>query len=93
METIDLATVVSAANVVLLLSLLYIYASNYLKLRSRFALGLALFAFLVLLKNVAALYYQLMMVMYYTGQVAGIALMLNGLEALGLAVLVYISWK
>jgi hypothetical protein len=93
METIDFATVLTSLNVLLLLSLIYVYVSNYVKLRSRFALGLLLFALLLLLQNLAALYFQLMMIMYYTNEVAGFALVLNALEALGLACLVYISWK
>lgn len=93
MQTIDVATIVSALNVVFLLSLIYIYASNYLKLKSNFGLGLLLFAVLLLLQNLAALYFQLMMIMYYSSAVAGFALVLNSLESLGLACLVYISWK
>ena len=93
METIELCSIFSVFNVILLLSLIYIYVSNYLKLKSTFALGLILFAVLLILHNLAALYFQLMMVMYYTEQVAGFAMVLNALETLGLVCLVYISWK
>ncbi|HSB46897.1 MAG TPA: hypothetical protein VLD37_02700 [Candidatus Bilamarchaeum sp.] len=93
MEMIDLATLASALNVVILAALIYVYARNYLKLKSNFGLGLMLFASLLLLHNLAAVYFQVMMIMYYTTEVAGFAFVLNVLEALGLSILAYISLR
>ena len=93
MEMIDLATIVSAINVLMLLTLISVYAKNYLKMRTNIGLGLILFASLLLLHNLAAVYFQVSMIMYYTSEVAGFAFILNVLEALGLAILAYISLK
>jgi hypothetical protein len=93
METVDIATIVSVLNVLFLVSLMYIYLANYLKMKTRFGLGLLIFGAMLMLQNLAALYCQLNMVMYYTAEVASVALVLNSLECVGLAALVYISWK
>jgi hypothetical protein len=93
MEMIDLATIASGLNVVILVALISVYAKNYLKLRTNFGLGLTLFAALLLLHNLAAVYFQVMMIMYYTSEVAGFAFILNVLEALGLGALAYISLR
>jgi hypothetical protein len=93
MEMIDLATAASGLNVLILIALISVYAKNYIKIKTNFGLGLMLFAALLLLHNLAAVYFQVMMIMYYTSEVAGFAFILNVLEALGLAVLAYISLK
>ena len=93
MEMIHLATLVSAVNAVLLVSLIYVYASNYLKMKSNFALGLMMFASMFLIQNLTAIYCQVMMIEYYTPEMTGISLALNSLESVGLAALAYISWK
>ncbi|MEW6722335.1 MAG: hypothetical protein AB1324_03670 [Candidatus Micrarchaeota archaeon] len=93
MAMLDFATILSFVNVLLLLSLAYVYVSNYMKVRSKIGLGLIFFAGLMLLQNLAAIYFQFMMIMYYTDEVASFALILTLLETLGLACLAYITWK
>lgn len=93
MGMLDIATVFNVVNVVLLVSLFYVYITNYMKVRTRFGLGLILFAMLLLIRNAVAVYFQLLMIMYYTDEVASFALILNVLETLGLAVLSYITYK
>ncbi|TKX49065.1 hypothetical protein EXE48_04005 [Halorubrum sp. ASP1] len=53
----DLARVAAGVNVVLLLVLISVWGRNYLELRSKHALGLLLFAALLLGENGIALYY------------------------------------
>ncbi|MGV8085020.1 MAG: hypothetical protein ACP5N9_02080 [Candidatus Bilamarchaeum sp.] len=93
MESIDLATIISAANALMSLSLLYIYIKNYLKMRLPFTLGLILFAAIFLIQNLAAIYFQFAMIMYYTESVAHFALVLNVLEFIGLASLVHVTYR
>ncbi len=93
MEMLDLASAVTVLNIILLVSLAYVYVSNYLRLRSKFALGLAFFSSMFLLQNLFALYCQLVKVEYYSPEITGIVLVLSTLEAVGLAVLAYISWR
>ncbi len=93
MESIDLATIISIANVLMSISLLYVYIKNYLKMKLPFTLGLIIFAAIFLLQNLAAIYFQFAMIMYYTKDVAEFALVINTLECLGLASLVYVTYK
>ena len=93
METIDLASIVSFLNILLLLTLSFIYVRNYRTIKSKFCLGLMIFAFLFLIQNLIAFYFQVTMMYYYSKEVANIALVLNVLEALGFVALLYITWK
>mgnify|MGYP001579243670 CR=1 FL=1 len=93
METIDFATVVSVLNSILLLFLLFIYLKNYKTIKSKFTLGLAVFAILLLAQNLTSIYFQTAMIDYYSRTVANFALILNLLESLALLSLAYITWK
>lgn len=93
MEELDLATLVSIVNIILLIGLLFVYVKNYLKMKATFSLGLILFASLLLIQNLGAVYSQIAMIEFYSKPIAGFAFILNVLEALGLASLAYISWK
>ncbi len=93
METLDFATIINGLNILLLLALLFVYIKNYLSMRSNFGLGLIFFALLLLIHNIVAVYSQISMIMYYSSEVAGFAFLLNVLQSLALAVLVYITWK
>ena len=89
----ELAIIIEAINSVLLLSLLYVYAGNYRQMRSNFTLGLIVFAAFLLLQNLAALYFHLMMVDYYSDVVMQHALVISGVQTVALAVLNYVTWK
>ena len=52
--TAYLAIVVGIANICLLLVLIYIYMKNYRQLKSKFTMGLLIFASLLLLQNVVS---------------------------------------
>lgn len=93
MESIDISTLVCVLNAILSISLLYVYIRNYFKLRMPFTLGLIIFASIFLLQNLVAIYFQLAMIMYYTSEVANIALILNLLESIGLISLFYVTYK
>lgn len=93
METIDLASIVSFLNIILLLMLSFIYVRNYRTIKSKFCLGLMIFALLFLIQNLIAFYFQITMMYYYSKEVANIAFVLNALEALGFVALLYITWK
>jgi len=89
----ELAVILEAINSLLLLSLLYIYFGNYRQVKSNFTIGIILFAAFLLLQNLVALYFHLMMVDYYSGPVMGHALVLSGLQTIALVVLNYVTWK
>ena len=91
MEIVDWASIFSMFNILLLLGLLVTYIRNYLVIRSKFGLGLILFAVLFLIHNSLALYFQVHPNHYYANGVEKVALTLNMLEALGLSTLLYIT--
>lgn len=95
----DVARVAAGLNVLLLAVLLSIWGRNYLDLRSKHALGLMVFAVLLLLENAVALYIYLLdptLSVWFSSAVPAIAwrglMSLHILETLGIAFLVWITW-
>jgi len=87
---LDVARVAAGANVVMLLALGYIWASNYRQIQSKQTLGALVFTVLLLAENVLALYY------YTSGlQVSQPAIrammILQVLEAFAVAVLLWVT--
>jgi hypothetical protein len=87
---LDVARVAAGANVVMLLALGYIWASNYRQIQSKQTLGALVFTVLLLAENALALYY------YTSGlQVSQPAIrammILQVLEAFAVAVLLWVT--
>jgi hypothetical protein len=94
----DVARVAAGLNILLLAVLLSIWGRNYLELRSKHALGLMVFAILLLLENVVALYIYLLdptLSVWFSSAVPAIAwqgmMSLHLLETVGVAFLVWIT--
>jgi hypothetical protein len=94
----DVARVAAGLNILLLAVLLSIWGRNYLELRSKHALGLMVFAILLLLENVVALYIYLLdptLSVWFSSAVPAIAwqgmMSLHLLETVGIAFLVWIT--
>ncbi|WP_336326179.1 hypothetical protein [Halovenus sp. HT40] len=95
----DVARLSAGINIVLLAALLSVWGRNYLDLRSKHALGLAMFAVFLLARNALSLYIYIVdptLSAWFNSSVPNIvwrALMaLHLLETVGLAVLVWITW-
>jgi len=95
----DIARLSAGVNVALLAALLSVWGRNYLDLRSKHALGLAMFAVFLLARNALSLYIYIVdptLSAWFNSAVPNIvwrALMaLHLLETVGLAVLVWITW-
>ena len=89
-ETIaQLAALFSAVNVVLLLGLLWIYMSSFMKVRAQFTTGLIFFAAFFLVQNLISLYSFLTMFMYYATGVTWIVLTITIVQTAGLAVILW----
>lgn len=88
-----IAIALSAANMAILGSLIYVYANNYRSLHSKFSLGLLMFASILMLENLLAFYFNLTMMGLYAEKVAQQAMILRGLETVSLIVLGYITWR
>ncbi len=88
-----LDTLVSLANIVLLILLLYVYWGNYRKIKSDFTLGLIMFAGLLLLQNILFSSFLLFHQAFRVSQLGIPLFIMNITEFLALAILLTITWK
>ena len=79
----------STANVLLLMGLLWIYASSFRKVHAEFTVGLLFFAALFLVQNLISLYSFLTMFMYYAAGVTWIVLTITVVQTAGLG---FVLW-
>ncbi len=89
----EIAVILEALNSALLLLLLHVYAGNYRQMKSALGLGLVVFSFFLLLQNLIAIYFQLMMVDYYSMEVMQHALFISASQTVALAVLAYSTYR
>ncbi len=83
----------AATSATLLAILLYVYCRNATQIRSKFALGLVLFAALFLVQNLAGMWiYMSMNDAGMRGEIAIPMLVLNATETGALGTLVAITW-
>ncbi|MFB6166099.1 MAG: hypothetical protein ABEJ31_13140 [Haloarculaceae archaeon] len=92
---ITVASGLAAVNVVLLGALAAVWLRNYRRFRSPLILGLLAFAAVMLVENLAAVYFYLSMGMLYAGtpRAGQFVVALRGLELLALGVLTYVTWQ
>lgn len=88
-----ISSVLHLINILLTLGLLYIYSQNYMKLKSKYTIGLMIFSLFFLVQSAMGLYFDASMVMYYSTQAKTAAIALEGIKAVALAVLLKISWE
>jgi hypothetical protein len=96
---IDLARGAVTLNILLLAVLLYVWGRNYYRIRSKHTLGLFVFGLMLLGENVFALYFYLLdplLSVWFSTAVPDPAwqamVLLHVLEAIGLAVLAWVTW-
>ena len=83
----------AAISAALLVTLLYVYGRNATQIKSKFTVGLVLFAVLFLVQNVAGMWIYLEMANASKGaDVAVPMLLLNATETGALGALVAITW-
>ena len=80
-------------NIILPLALLLVYAQNYRKMKSKYTLGLILFAGLFLMESLMESYFDVSMVMFSSPQAINASLALDAIKAVSFAVLLWISWE
>lgn len=85
----------SGANVLLLLGLGAVWVRNYRTFRSGLVLGLLAFASVMLVENLAAVYFFFSMDMLYAsgGAVQRVVAVLRGLQFLALVFLTYVTMR
>lgn len=89
---LDLARIAAAVNIVLLLGLLAIWVRNYREIRAPMTLGSIVFASFLLAENAVALWFYLNPPALPTLAVE-VMMVLQILEAGGIAVLAYVTWQ
>ena len=85
----QVAAFFSTINVLLLIGLLWIYASSFRKVHAEFTAGLLFFAALFLVQNLISLYSFLTMFMYYAAGVTWIVLTITIVQTAGLGIVLW----
>ena len=93
LEVIHLAIGVRLINIALLVYLMSFYWKSYRKIRSTFTGGLLFFSVLLFLQNLSAIFFRLLSGVDVGDEFSVQNTILNLLQALGLASLVYITRK
>jgi hypothetical protein len=84
---------IGIANICLLLGLLYIYIGNLRQAKSEFTLGLVVFAFFLLLQNIAFTILLFAHEEFARPGLRGPLLIIKMIELIAYAVLFKITWK
>jgi len=86
------ATGLHVVNVLLILGLLFIYVQNYRKLKSKYTIGLMVFAVFFLVQSLMGIFFDVSMVMYSSTTAEKAATALEAIKAVAFGVLLWISW-
>lgn len=87
-----LAVLVGAVNITVLLLMLYVYLTSYLKFKTKFTLGLIIFVLLLILQNTVFIIFLLIRE-GFSGPGMGVPVLTINLTQLGaLIVLLKITW-
>ena len=89
----SITTVITTVSTIFLLGLLYVYSKNLKKIKSKFTIGLLIFALLFLIQNLISLYYYITMMKYYAPEVEVHVFILTLLQTIGFAILLKITWE
>ena len=86
-------TILASISTLLLAGLLYVYIKNLKNIKSKFTIGLLVFALLFLLQNLVSLYYYLTMMEYYSPEVEVHVFILTLLQTIAFLILLKITWE
>ncbi|MBI2101027.1 hypothetical protein HYT53_00260 [Candidatus Woesearchaeota archaeon] len=89
----NLTTILTAVSALALGGLLHIYIKNLRNIKSKFTIGLLIFAVLFLAQSLVSLYYYLTMMDYYSPEVEVHVFILTLLQTAAFLVLLKISWE
>lgn len=87
----NLTTILTVVSVSALGMLIHIYIKNLKKIKSKFTIGLFVFALLFLIQGLISLYYYLTMMEYYSPEVEVHVFILTLLQTIGFLVLLKIT--
>ena len=89
----NITTILTAISTLSLLGLLYIYIKNLKSIKSKFTIGLLIFAVLFLLQNLFSLYFYFTMIEYFVPQVEVHVFILTLLQTIAFLILLKITWE
>ena len=89
----DITTVLAGISTLLLFGLLYVYSKNLKTIKSKFTIGLFIFALLFVIQNIISLYYYITMMKYYSPEVEVHVFIITLLQTIGFLVLLKITWE
>ena len=89
----NFTTILTGFSTLLLSGLLYVYYKNLRKIKSKFTIGLFVFALLFLIQNLVSLYYYLTMMKYYSPEVEVHVFTLTLLQTIAFLILLKITWE
>ena len=89
----NVTTLLTGVSVLMLIGLLYVYYKNLKNIKSKFTIGLFVFALLFLIQNLISLYYYITMMKYYAPEVEIHVFILTLLQTIGFAILLKITWE
>ena len=89
----NLTTILTAVSTLSLFGLLYIYIKNLKNIKSKFTIGLLIFAALFLLQNLVSLYFYFTMIEYFVPQVEVHVFILTLLQTIAFLILLKITWE
>ena len=89
----NVTTVLTGVSALMLVGLLYVYYKNLKNIKSKFTIGLFVFALLFLIQNLISLYYYITMMKYYAPEVEIHVFILTLLQTIGFAILLKITWE
>ena len=89
----NVTTTLTGISILLLFGLLFVYYKNLKTARSKFTIGLFIFAVLFLIQNSVSLYYYLTMMAYYAPEVEVHVFILTLLQTIAFAILLKITWE
>ena len=89
----NVTTIITAVSTIFLLGLLYVYYKNLRQVKSKFTIGLFIFAVLFLIQNLVSLYYYLTMMDYYSPEVEVHVFILTLLQTAAFLILLKITWE
>ena len=85
--------VFSSINCILIMSLLYVYIKNAMKIKSFFTMGLLIFALLFLIQNIFSIYFYITMMPYYVDGVEYLGFIYSIIQTIAFTILNIITWR
>ena len=89
----SITLILNFVSILALLGLLYVYYKNLRHIKSKFTIGLIIFAALFLLQNVVAFYFHFTMMEYYTPKFEAYECIFTILQSVAFLILVFITWE